>query len=35
MTRAVFACLLLIGPAIADAQSDEELIAEATSPLPE
>ena len=34
-TRAVCACLLLITPAIAGAQSDDELIAEALSPLPE
>jgi hypothetical protein len=35
MTRAVFACLLLIVPAIAGAQSDDELFAEALLPLPD
>jgi hypothetical protein len=35
MTRTVFACLLLVVPAIAGAQSDDELLAEALLPLPD
>ena len=35
MMRTIFACVLLIVPAIAGAQSDAELIAEALLPLPD
>ena len=35
MTKAVLACLLLVVPSIAGAQSDAALIAEALSPLPD
>ena len=35
LTKTIFACVLFLVPVIATAQSDVELIAEATSPLPD